>query len=86
MMKKTVGKLYLWNRTRKYRYFESEVGFDSKTTVQDVGFMNEVHDSPCQNYLKKHYPYPWNITALGIEGRDVFCLNLPLVHVVCMTA
>lgn len=34
------------------------------------------------NYLEKHYPYPQKITALGINGKDVFCRNYPLVRAV----
>lgn len=81
-MRDIAKKISLRNRTRKYRYFESKVGFTSETTVLDVGFNNTEHDYPAMNYLEKHYPYPQKITALGINGKDVFERNYPLVRAV----
>jgi len=81
-MNSIAKKISLWNRTRKYRYFKNNVRFTSETTVLDVGFNNEDGDFPSMNYLEKHYPYPQQITALGINGKDVFCRNYPLVHAV----
>lgn len=75
-------KISQWNRARKYRYFENNVRFTSETTVLDVGFNNEDGDFPSMNYLEKHYPYPQQITALGINGKDVFCRNYPQVRAV----
>jgi len=81
-MNSIAKKTSLWNRTRKYRYFKNNVQFTSKTTVLDVGFSNKERDYPAMNYLEKHYPYPQKITALGINGKDVFCRNYPLVRAV----
>lgn len=81
-MRKIARKISQWNRTRKYNYFEREVGFTSKTTLLDVGFSNREGNYEAMNYIEKHYPYPQNITALGINGKDVFCRNYPLVHAV----
>lgn len=81
-MRNIAKKISLWNRTRKYKYFEKKIGFTSETTVLDVGFSNNEEDYPALNYLEQHYPYPQNITALGINGKDVFCRNFPLVHAV----
>ncbi len=75
-------KISIWNRARKYRYFENSVRFTSETTVLDAGFSNEEGDFPSMNYLEKHYPYPQRITALGINGKDVFCRNYPQVRAV----
>lgn len=75
-------RISLWNRTRKYRYFENNVRFTSETLVLDAGFNNEERDYPAMNYLEKHYPYPWNITALGIGGKELFCRRYPSVRAV----
>lgn len=81
-MNSIAKKISLWNRTRKYRYFKNNIRFTSKTTVLDVGFSNKERDYLAMNYLEKHYPYPQKITALGINGKDVFCWNYPLVRAV----
>lgn len=81
-MRKIAKEISLWNRTRKYKHFEDKVGFTAASTVLDVGFMNKEGDYEAMNYLEKHYPYPQNITALGIDGKDVFCRNYPLVRAV----
>jgi len=81
-MKGIAKRISLWNRARKYEYFERAVGFTSDTSVLDVGFNNEEGDFPSMNYLEKRYPYPRNITALGIGGKDVFCRNYPSVRAV----
>jgi len=81
-MNSIAEKISLWNRTRKYRYFENNIRFTSETTVLDVGFMNKTGNYPAMNYLEKHYPYPQHITALGINGKDVFCRDHPLVRAV----
>jgi len=75
-------KISLWNRTRKYRFFENNVRFTYLTAVLDAGFSNEEGDYSAMNYLEKHYPYPQRITALGINGKEVFCRNYPLVRAV----
>ncbi len=81
-MRNISKKISLWNRTRKYKYFEHKIGFTSETTVLDVGFMNHEGNYEAANYLEKHYPYPQNITALGIGKKDVFCRKYPLVRTV----
>jgi len=74
-------RISLWNRARKYNYFKRSIGFTSETTVLDAGFNNK-EINPGTNYLEHHYPYPHNITALGIDGKDVFCRNHPQVSAV----
>lgn len=36
-------------------------------TILDVG-VNTTEYSPSDNYLERHYPYPQNVTALGLDG------------------
>lgn len=80
-MREIAKKISQWNRSRKYNYFESKVGFTAETTILDIGFKNnEIY--PAENYLEYHYPYPQNITALGIDGKDEFHKKHPLVKVV----
>lgn len=81
-MREIARKISKWNRNRKYKYFESKIGFTAETTILDVGFMNAGFNNATTNYLEKHYPYPQNITALGIDGKDAFCRNFPLVRAV----
>ena len=80
-MREIAKKISQWNRNRKYKYFESKVGFTAETTILDVGFKNN-EEYPAENYLENHYPYPQNITALGIDGKDKFHKTHPLVNVV----
>jgi len=81
-MNSIAKKISLWNRARKYRYFGNNVRFASETTVLDAGFNNEEGDFPSMNHPEKHYPYPEHITALGINGKEVFCRNYPRVRAV----
>lgn len=69
------------NRTRKYELFLKTFTPISTTTILDVGFNNEEH-SPIDNFLERNYSHPQNITALGIEGSDLFNERYPLVKTV----
>jgi SAM-dependent methyltransferase len=69
------------NRRRKWKAFLKEIKPDKNTTILDVGF-SENEYSPYDNYIEKHYPYPLNITALGIYHPKKFKERYPLVHAV----
>ena len=49
--------------------------------ILDVGFTDHEY-SPVDNYLEKHYLYPENITALGIEKPTEFSKRYPTVNAV----
>lgn len=69
------------NRTRKYELFLNTFRPTSTSSILDVGFNNEEH-SPVDNFLERNYPYPQNITALGVEGIDLFNERYPEVKTV----
>lgn len=48
------------------------------TKILDAGFSDDEW-SDSSNYLEKHYPYPQQITALGISGDKNFGKRYPLV-------
>lgn len=74
-------KISAYNRKRKWRLFCAEFAFGPDTTVLDVGF-SEMEYSAVDNYLEKHYPYPENITALGIDEPVGFSRRYPRVKAV----
>jgi hypothetical protein len=68
------------NRQRKYKLFLQEIKPTENDTILDVGFSN-IEYSNVDNFLEKNYPYPSNITALGIEEFDLFEQRYPEVTV-----
>ena len=58
-----------------------EIAPGPQTRVLDVGFANN-DNSPVENYIEKHYPYPGNLTALGVDPCDDFAQRYPRVRVV----
>lgn len=75
---KLTTKISSYNRNRKYAYFEKNVKPTPTSKVLDVGFSNTISD--IGNYVEKNYPYPNNITALGIDGKDVFEKQYPNIN------
>lgn len=70
-----------FNRDRKWRIFQEIIHPDSRMTILDVGF-TEREFSDIDNYIEKHYPYPHNLTALGIDTPELFTKRYPDVKVV----
>ncbi|HAA29247.1 MAG TPA: SAM-dependent methyltransferase [Cyanobacteria bacterium UBA8553] len=85
MLAKTIQnirvKISIYNRTRKYNTFKESVKPNSQTTILDVGYTDtEVAES--YNFLEKNYPYPQNITALGLAEPQYFQKRYPQVKTV----
>jgi SAM-dependent methyltransferase len=70
------------NRIRKYNLFLERMKPSAIDKILDVGYTNREGDSLVSNFLEKNYPYPSNITALGIEDYDLFKVRYPDVNVV----
>lgn len=75
---KLADRMSAFNRERKWKYFKNNLRFNNITKILDVGFNNNEY-SVVDNYLEKNYPFPQNITALGINGKDNFQIKYPLV-------
>lgn len=72
-----------FNRARKYLYFLERLRPTASDRILDVGFANhEGERNDMINYLEKHYLYPERITALGVDGKDVFERRYPKVRAV----
>lgn len=69
------------SRRRKWGLFMSTVAPTPATTVLDVGF-SDTEYSATDNYIEKNYPYPENLTALGIESPLEFAQRYPQVRAV----
>lgn len=69
------------NREYKWELFKSNFTFDDKTKILDVGYTNKEF-SDHDNYLEKSFPFPQNITALGIEDPGEFSKRYPEVTVI----
>ena len=69
------------NRKRKYDLFLKVLRPSRSDKILDVGFSN-IEYSPVDNYLEKNYPFPANITALGIDEDDLFKHRYPEVTTV----
>lgn len=71
-----------YNRRRKWKFFMETFRPDEAMKILDVGFNDEEYFSDLENYLEKRYPYPRNITALGIQEPKRFRQRYPDVSVV----
>ncbi len=71
----------IFNRKRKWKRFVETFPMTPTMKILDVGF-SEKEYSPVDNFLEKHYPYPENITALGIDTPEEFPQRYPKVRVV----
>jgi SAM-dependent methyltransferase len=69
------------NRRRKYKIFEKYFALDKNISILDIGFSEEEY-SKNDNFIEKNYPYPQNITALGVDKPTKFLLRYPLCKVV----
>ncbi|MBI4707258.1 MAG: class I SAM-dependent methyltransferase [Candidatus Omnitrophica bacterium] len=74
-------KISSYNRKRKWKIFLREMGSTPDTKVLDVGF-EEDERSSTSNFIEKNYPFPRNITALGVEEPKKFLERYPDVRVV----
>jgi SAM-dependent methyltransferase len=68
-----------FNRRRKWDLFLNYVRPGPDTTILDVGY-TEKEFSPTDNFIEKHYPYPQNITALGVSDCHEFRRRYPQVR------
>lgn len=69
------------NRERKYKMFYQMFKPDANTKVLDVG-ASEKEFRATSNILEKRYPYPENITVLGVDNYQQYCKKYPKVRIV----
>ncbi len=74
-------KISGFNRLRKWKKFQELIQPTSESSILDVGYTDEEF-SETDNFLEKNYPYPQNITALGIEEPKNFKKKYPIVKVI----
>jgi SAM-dependent methyltransferase len=74
-------KVSAFNRSRKWNIFLSEFPPNSSTRLLDVGF-NAIEYSSVDNYVEKHYPFPEQVTALGVDSPEAFSKRYPRVRAV----
>ena len=74
-------KISKYNRRRKWKIFLKIIKPSFNTTILDVGFTENEY-SETDNFLEKNYPYPQNITALGIYTPKKFLERYPQVKAV----
>ena len=70
-----------WNRKRKWQRFVKIFPQQPESRILDVGF-NAIEYSGTDNFLEKKYPYPQNITALGIDDPTEFKKKYPQVKAI----
>ncbi len=70
-----------FNRKRKWDTFLDHIKPTSSTRVLDVGFSDN-ECSETDNFIEKHYPFPENLTALGLEEPKNFRRSYPRVDCV----
>ncbi len=81
MIYNLINKISDRNRERKYDIFLNIIKPDAKSKILDVGASEREYRST-SNYLEKKYPYPENITVLGVDNYKEFCIRYPKVKVV----
>ncbi|MBP9760730.1 MAG: methyltransferase domain-containing protein [Candidatus Magasanikbacteria bacterium] len=74
-------KISSWNRKRKWQRFVDVFPITPEWRILDVGF-NAVEYSDTDNFLEKNYPYPKQITALGIDDPKDFQKKYPQVKAI----
>lgn len=74
-------KISRWNRDRKWKIFTTLFRIDENIKILDIGYQS-VENRDIDNYLEKHYPYPENITALGIEDPTNLMGKYPQIKVI----
>jgi len=70
-----------YNRNRKWNTFINEFEINPDVTVLDVGFAEKEYNKT-DNYIEKKYPYPYKLTALGVDIPFQFKKRYPCVNVV----
>ena len=70
-----------WNRTRKWERFVREIEPGPETKVLDVGYQDLAFFS-ADNFIEEHYPWPRQLTALGIEEPVNFSVRYTEVEVI----
>lgn len=74
-------KIAKFNRERKWKLFLSYIKITRETTTLDVGF-NEEEYRDTDNFIEKNYPFPNNLTALGLWEQKKFKEKYPLVKTI----
>ncbi len=74
-------KISTYNRRRKWDFFLTELKPTKESKILDVGF-SENEWNEADNFIEKYYPYPENITVLGIETPQKFLERYPKVKAV----
>jgi SAM-dependent methyltransferase len=69
------------NRRKKWELFLKEMCPDETTLVLDIGFSENEYSST-DNFIEKNYPYPENLTALGVDPPKEFTARYPKVRAV----
>ena len=70
-----VSRLSLKVRKKIFHKLMEISGANSETKVLDVGVTNDKRDS--SNFLEKMYPYPENITTVGLEDASFLTKEYP---------
>ena len=78
---KLTQRLAIYNRGRKWKLFLGLVCPGPTTRVLDVGFSDREYSS-VDNYIERHYLWPENLVALGIQESVEFRKRYPKVRTV----
>ena len=78
------NKISAFNRKRKYNYFLETFNPQPTDSLLDVGFSDcdTEYGEKFANHLERFYPYPTQITALGVNENKFFSKKYPEVKVV----
>lgn len=78
MLERIAQTISGYNRKRKWKIFLDLMRPKANDKVLDIGFTeNEYKDS--DNFIEKHYQYPSNLTALGVDTPTQFVARYPQV-------
>lgn len=81
LIEKLAQRVSRESRKKKFGQFLSFCVPNSNITILDVGVNTEEY-SEADNYLERYYPYPQNITAVGIEDMTSFEKRYPQVKTI----
>ena len=81
---KLADEISLRSRRRKFDLFMEAMTPTEETTVLDIGVddfgFGELAGCGTLNYFEEHYPWPEQITALGLSEGARFRASYPLTH------
>lgn len=81
ILSKIAGIISKTNRKKKWEVFLRVIKITNTTKILDVGYTS-IEVLGTENFLENNYPYPENITAIGVESPVEFVKRYPNIKAI----